>query len=59
MNPNILQQKSVTDFYSIVKGNLENGNPEINACNLAYNDVKRTLRGFGKCSDKDRIKLRI
>ena len=59
MNPSILQQKSVTDFYSMVKGNLESGNPEINACNLAYNDVKRTLRGFGKCSEKDRIKLRI
>ena len=59
MNPSILQQCDVMEFYSMVKCSFENGNPEENACRLAYNDMKRTLRGFGKCERKDVIKSEV
>lgn len=59
MNPTISQYGSVADFYCMVKDVLENGDPEINACRLAYNDLRRTLRGFGKCPCKSGIKSRV
>lgn len=59
MNNLINTNKEVIAFYNSVKSRLETGDVIQNAINLAYGDLKRTLRGFSKCIKKEQIKKQI
>lgn len=59
MNPNINNNNEVLAFYNSVKFRLENGDMIQNAINLAYGDLKRTIRGFSKCEKKEQIKGKV
>ncbi len=59
MNTAILEYPYVIEFYNIVNNKLESNNCKQNAVRLAYRDLQRTLRGFGKCSEKESIKREL
>ena len=61
MNTAIKNNIDVMEFYSTdnIKVRLNFGDIQQNAINLAYRDLKRTLRGFNKNSEKDLIKKEI
>lgn len=59
MNFSINTNEEILAFYNSVKSRLESGDIIQNAINLAYGDLKRTLRGFSKCINKEQIKKQI
>ena len=59
MNYLMNTNEEVLAFYNSVKSRLEIGDIIDNAINLAYGDLKRTLRGFSKCIKKEQIKKQI
>lgn len=56
MNNDIFKNPEVCEFHSWVKNKLDENDSISSAFNLAYRDVQRTLRGFGKYSEKKLIK---
>ncbi len=59
MNKELQKNKDVAEFYDAVKRRLFDGDVPLNAARLAYADLCRTLRGFGKNDEKQNIKNEI